>query len=90
MKKIINKLFAVLITSTVFAHAMLHLNKNQDIEYNRDFYRDMPTGNYHYFDSTPLWAINIIYCLYFVYAILIILRVVDIREGFGLKNNKNT
>lgn len=83
LKKIKNKVFALLVASTVFAHIMLLLNKHIDTR-NYDEIK-IPTGTYHFFDDIPSDALNIIYCLYFVYAVLMILGLVTLRDIFKRK-----
>lgn len=77
-----NKIFAILLVSTAFAHLMLLLNKHE--------FRDSETGikRYHFFDDIPYSTLNIVYCLYFVYVILIILKVFDLKEGLNMNRQK--
>lgn len=88
MKKVKNKVFAVVVLSTIFMHIMMLLNRHRQMRpnYSEGYW---VKGEYYYFVNLEGWTINIIYCLYFIYIILIVLRVVDIRDGLGIKTNKD-
>lgn len=87
-----NKIFSILLLTTLFCHAMLLLNKHKIMITEHEGYSSEYThwnGDYVFFDDIPLWTINIIYCIYFIFSVIIILGVYDMKEGFRIKKSSN-